>query len=126
MVGMLDALSLKDTKIGLETLAQMGFDPRDVTLVLNRADTSVGIAMGDVERLLGRRPEVLVPSDRAIPTAITEGRTIVAAEPHSAAARAFASLAQRYLEPRNGARPVAQAAERNSRRRLGLLKKGVA
>jgi pilus assembly protein CpaE len=126
MVGMLDALSLKDTKIGLETLAQMGFDPRDVTLVLNRADTSVGIAMGDVERLLGRRPEVLVPSDRAIPTAITEGRTIVAAEPQSAAARAFASLAQRYLEPRNGARPVAQAAERNSRRRLGLLKKGVA
>lgn len=126
MVGMLDALSLKDTKIGLETLAQMGFDPCDVTLVLNRADTSVGIAMGDVERLLGRRPEVLVPSDRAIPTAITEGRTIVAAEPHSAAARAFASLAQRYLEPRNGARPVAQAAERNSRRRLGLIKKGVA
>jgi pilus assembly protein CpaE len=126
MVGMLDALSLKDTKIGMETLAQMGFDPRDVTLVLNRADTSVGIAMGDVERLLGRRPEVLVPSDRAIPTAITEGRTIVAAEPQSAAARAFASLAQRYLEPRNGARPVAQAAERNSRRRLGLLKKGVA
>jgi pilus assembly protein CpaE len=126
MVGMLDALSLKDTKIGLETLAQMGFDPRDVTLVLNRADTSVGIAMGDVERLLGRRPEVLVPSDRAIPTAITEGRTIVAAEPQSAAALAFASLAQRYLEPRNGARPVAQAAERNSRRRLGLLKKGVA
>ena len=26
VVGMLDALSLKDTKIGLETLAQMGYD----------------------------------------------------------------------------------------------------
>jgi pilus assembly protein CpaE len=126
VVGMLDALSLKDTKIGLETLAQMGFDPHEVTLVLNRADTSVGIAMGDVERLLGRRPDVLVPSDRAIPTAITEGRTIVAAEPHSAAARAFASLAQRYVEPRNGGRPAANMAERSSRRRLGLLKKGAA
>jgi pilus assembly protein CpaE len=126
VVGMLDALSLKDTKIGLETLAQMGFEPRDVTLVLNRADTSVGIAMGDVERLLGRRPDVLVPSDRAIPTAITEGRTIVGAEPHSAAARAFASLAQRYLEPHNGARAAAHTPERSSRRRLGLLKKGAA
>jgi pilus assembly protein CpaE len=126
VVGMLDALSLKDTKIGLETLAQMGFEPRDVTLVLNRADTSVGIAMGDVERLLGRRPDVLVPSDRAIPTAITEGRTIVGAEPHSAAARAFASLAQRYLEPHNGARAAAHTPERSSRRRLGLLKKGSA
>ena len=43
MVGMLDALSLKDTKIGLETLEQMGYDPTTVTLVLNRADSSVGI-----------------------------------------------------------------------------------
>src|SRR5262249_53753591 len=38
VVGMLDALSLKDTKIGLETLAQMGCDPATMTLVLNRAD----------------------------------------------------------------------------------------
>ena len=66
VVGMLDALSLKDTKIGLETLAQMGYDPAAVTLVLNRADTNVGIGQADVERLLGRKPDVLVPSDRAI------------------------------------------------------------
>jgi pilus assembly protein CpaE len=126
IVGMLDALSLKDTKIGLETLAQMGFDLHDVTLVLNRADTSVGIAMSDVERLLGRRPEVLIPSDRAIPTAITEGRTIVSADPQSSAARAFTALARTYLQPSNGRQPAAQAPERGSRRRLGLLKKGVA
>jgi pilus assembly protein CpaE len=124
LVGMLDALSLKDTKIGLETLAQMGYDPREVTLVLNRADTSVGIGMGDVERLLGRRPDVLVPSDRAIPTAITEGRTIVAAEPGSSAARAFTSLAERYIDAREGVRPVAPAVENGSRRRLALLRKG--
>ena len=31
LVGMLDALSLKDTKIGLETLAQMGYDTAGVT-----------------------------------------------------------------------------------------------
>ena len=43
VVGMLDALSLKDTKIGLETLDQMGYDPTAVTLVLNRADSDVGI-----------------------------------------------------------------------------------
>ena len=124
LVGMLDALSLKDTKIGLETLAQMGFDPADVTLVLNRADTSVGISMADVQRLLGRRPDVLVPSDRAIPTAITEGRTIVAAEPHSAAARAFTSLAQTYLA--GGKIPRLQPLQPAPKRRLALLKKGAA
>lgn len=124
LVGMLDALSLKDTKIGLETLAQMGYDPHDVTLVLNRADTSVGISMADVERLLGRRPDVLVPSDRAIPMAITEGRTIVEAEPHSEAARAFTSLAKTYLG--GGKMPRLQPLEPAPRRRLALLKKGVA
>jgi pilus assembly protein CpaE len=122
MVGMLDALSLKDTKIGLETLDQMGFDQDGITLVLNRADTSVGIGMDDVERLLGRRPDVLVPSDRAIPRAITEGRTIVAAEPRSGAAQAFTSLARKFA---GASRPVAAAAaaEPEGRRRRALLRK---
>ena len=77
MVGMLDALSLKDTKIGLETLGEMGYDPRAITLVLNRADSSVGITQLDVEQLLGRAPDVLVGSDRAIPRALTSGQPIV-------------------------------------------------
>jgi len=108
VVGMLDALSLKDTKIGLETLAQMGRDPAEVTLVLNRADSNVGISEDDVERLLGRGPDVLVPSDIAIPRAITHGRPIVVAEPRSGAARAFAGLAERYIEGRTA--PVASSA----------------
>jgi pilus assembly protein CpaE len=124
LVGMLDALSLKDTKIGLETLSQMGYDPRDVTLVLNRADSSVGITMADVERLLGRRPDVLVPSDRAIPTAITDGRTIVGAAPDSSAARAFTALAQTYLA--GGKPPRLLPLQPAPRRRLGLIKKGAA
>ena len=45
----------------------MGYDPRAITLVLNRADSSVGITPLDVEQLLGRAPDVLVGSDRAIP-----------------------------------------------------------
>jgi pilus assembly protein CpaE len=117
VVGMLDALSLKDTKIGLETLAQMGYASDELTLVLNRADTSVGISEQDVERLLGRRPDVLVPSDRAIPRAITAGQPIVVAEPKSNAAKAFTGLAQRYAESSsNGAAPV--EAENGSRRRM--------
>jgi MinD-like ATPase involved in chromosome partitioning or flagellar assembly len=80
--------------------------------------------MADVERLLGRRPDVLVPSDRAIPTAITEGRTIVAAEPHSEAARAFTSLAETYRA--GGKIPRLQPLQPAPKRRLTLLKKGAA
>jgi pilus assembly protein CpaE len=111
VVGMLDALSLKDTKIGFETLEQMGRDPETTTLVLNRADSNVGISDADVERLLGRRPDVLVPSDIAIPRAITHGRPIVDAEPRSGAAKAFTILADRYVASRL---PVAAGAPRPS------------
>ena len=107
LVGMLDVLSLKDTKIGVETLARMGYEPTELTVVLNRADTSVGIAPGDVEQLLGRAPDVLVPSDRSIPKAITAGRTIVEAEPKSGAARAFSSLADEDLKEAEAAQAAA-------------------
>jgi pilus assembly protein CpaE len=130
MVGMLDALSLKDTKIGFETLAQMGHDPADATLVLNRADSNIGITPTDVEQLLGRRPDVLVPSDRAIPRAITDGRPIVLAEPKSGPARAFTALADRYLQEDGPAATdvvEAIATESNGRGRLRvpLLRKAV-
>src|SRR4029078_3000327 len=59
VVGMLDALSLKDTKIGLQTLEHVGKDPEAVTIVLNRADSDVGITAAHVEQLLGRAPDVL-------------------------------------------------------------------
>jgi pilus assembly protein CpaE len=98
LVGMLDALSLKDTKIGLETLKQMGYSTDDVALVLNRADSSVGISMSDVYSLLKKDPDVLVPSDRSIPRALTVGETIYEADPKSGAGRAYESLAQHYLK----------------------------
>ena len=129
MVGMLDALSLKDTKIGLETLEQMGYDPAAVTLVLNRADSSVGITQVDVEQLLGRAPDVLVGSDRAIPRALTNGQPIVVAEPKSKAARSYTTLAERFLEAAvrpAGTTPAPAAAPpiNNGRRRLLLRKVG--
>lgn len=103
MVGMLDSLSLKNTKLGLETLDLMGIEADTVSLVLNRAHSRVGISDGDVEAVLGMKPDVLVPSDREIPRAINEGRPIVTVDPQSAAAAAFRQLASFYL---NGAAPL--------------------
>jgi pilus assembly protein CpaE len=124
VVGMLDALSLKDTKIGLETLGLMGCNLDDTVLVLNRADTNVGISLGDVERLLNRAPDVLVPSDRAIPRAITDGVPIVVADSRSGAARAFTELAAIYAERAGVAVPLNPDRDRRSSSRRSLLRKG--
>jgi pilus assembly protein CpaE len=98
MVGMLDSLSLKNTKLGLETLNLMGVDTSLVKLVLNRADSRVGITREDVTQIVGRTPDVMVPSHRDIARLVNEGRTVVEASPRSEAAKAFTSLARVYLE----------------------------
>jgi pilus assembly protein CpaE len=99
IVGMLDALSLKNTKLGLETLEMMGYDSDRVRLVLNRADSRVGITRDDVATIVGRAPDVLVPSDREIPRSVNEGTPIALAKPRSEAARAFRTLAEMYSQP---------------------------
>jgi pilus assembly protein CpaE len=99
MIGMLDSLSLKNMKLGLETLELMGYETGNVTLILNRSDSSVGILPEDVSTIIGRAPEVAVPSDREIPRSINEGTPIVASKPGSGVAKAFEALADRYAKP---------------------------
>ena len=116
MVAMLDALSLKNTKLGLETLEMMGYDVDRVQLLLNRADTRVGITRDDVLAILGRAPDVTVPSDRDIPRSVNEGMPITLAKPRSEASKAFRALAETYV-PR-------KSHTNNGRRRVFARRKG--
>jgi pilus assembly protein CpaE len=102
MVGMLDSLSLKNTKLGLETLELMGYDRARTRLVLNRADSRVGISADDVIAIVGRAPDVTVPSDRDVPRSVNEGKPIVLAKGKSEAAKAFRTLASLYEQRQNG------------------------
>src|SRR5215211_160564 len=104
MVGMLDSLSLKNTKLGLETLEAMGYDSKRIKLVLNRADTRVGITREDVQAVTGRPPDVLIPSHRDIPRAVNEARPIVLSHPRSEPSRALRSLTGSYLGTDKGKR----------------------
>ena len=115
MVGMLDSLSLKNTKLGLETLDLMGYDTRATSRSSSTAPTrSVGITPDDVSTIVGRPPDVFVPSDREIPRSVNEGTPIVASKPQSDAAKAFRG-ARRPL--REGAGAEAGAAAELGRRR---------
>jgi pilus assembly protein CpaE len=96
MVAMLDSLALKNSKLGLETLELMDYKG-PIRLVLNRADSSVGITAEDVVAIMGRPPDVMVPSDRNITRAVNQGQAIVSLQPRSEAARAFRALARLYI-----------------------------
>jgi len=97
MVGTLDSLSLKNTKLGLETLGLMDYDPKKIRLVLNRADTRVGISHHDVVTVLGSEPEIFIPSDREIPRSVNEGVPITLSRPQSYAAASFHELAGLFI-----------------------------
>ena len=118
MVGMLDSLSLKNTKLGLETLELMKYDPDHIYLLLNRAHSRVGISQSDVEAVLGRTPDVFIPSDREIPRTVNEGIPIVIARPQSEPAEAFRRLADLLGGPATEEIVLTEAANGSARRKI--------
>lgn len=118
MVAMLDSLSLKNTKLGLETLELMEYDPARVQVVLNRADSRVGVTPADATELLGRAADVLVPSDRTITRSVNEAIPVVLSHAQPDARKAFEMLAARYLTATNGTVADDRPASAPPRRRL--------
>jgi Flp pilus assembly CpaE family ATPase len=113
---MLDALSLKNARLGLETLGLMGFPEEQVTIVLSRAGTSVGISENDAVQIIGRPLDVLVPSDRAVSRSAGDGVPLVISQPKSDVAKAYEALADLY-----SAAPAQMVeTEAKPRRRWGL------
>jgi pilus assembly protein CpaE len=122
MVGMLDSLSLKNTKLGLETLDLMGYNPERVLMLLNRADTRVGITREDVDAIIGKTPSIYVPSDRQIPISVNDGVPIVMNDERSEAAASFRMLADLYDQEQKAVEAEQRAeimpAEPKARRRF--------
>jgi pilus assembly protein CpaE len=112
LVGTLDSLSLKNTKLGLETLELMGYESERISMVLNRADSKVGVDQEDVAAIVGRPADIFVPSHRDIARSVNEGKPVVRARPRSEPARAFRTLANRYA-----GQPVAKSSVLKRRRK---------
>ena len=104
MVGTVDAAALKNTKLGLETLELMGVAPETVKLVLNRADSRVGITPDDVQSVTQRHVDALIPSHRDVARSANDGRPIITTQSTSEAARALRSLAASYMGTDTGAK----------------------
>jgi len=123
MLSMLDTLSLKNARLGLETLDLMGREAERTVLILNRADSRVGISDDDVMRIVGRKPDIHVPSDIEITRSVNDGSPIVMSRPKSDAAQSFRQLAEVFLARADGAVPATPTDEQPDARptRLHLL-----
>jgi Flp pilus assembly CpaE family ATPase len=102
-----EVTSLKNVRIGLETIDRLGFPRGRVSLVLNRLGARGGIARGDIEQALDTKIAYDLPDDPAVPAAVNRAQPVIIAEEESDFAHAVTELAGAVLP--NG-RPAEQAA----------------
>jgi pilus assembly protein CpaE len=95
MLGSFDLPGLKNMKLGIETLQMMDVPASRILAVLNRANAKVGLLAADVAKVLGRAPQMTVPSDRGVPLSVNAGRPIICAQPKSGPARSFRAIGDR-------------------------------
>ena len=70
----LEITSIKNIRLFLEVADQLGYGSDKVRLVLNRADSSLGIRVADVEHSIGRRVDHTIVSDgRSVVYALNRG-----------------------------------------------------
>ena len=98
LITSLDVVGVKHLGKALDTLLQIGL-PRDrLRVVLNRADSKVGLDASDVERVMKVQVDAMIPSSRLVPTSLNKGRPVVLDEPSSEVAVAVRQLAGKFVD----------------------------
>jgi len=70
----LEITSIKNMRLFLEVADQLGYEQSKIKLVLNRADSSLGIRVADVESSIGRKVDHTIVSDgRSVVYALNRG-----------------------------------------------------
>jgi pilus assembly protein CpaE len=120
LLATLDIPALKNLKLSLETLELLNY-PRDkIRLILNRADSKVGLDAGEVEKTLRAPISALIPSSRAVPAATNRGVPIVLDQPQHPVSLSIMGFIEHHILPASS--PHAIPAQLRSDRR-GLLRR---
>jgi pilus assembly protein CpaE len=111
----LDVPTIKNVRLSLQTLELLSFPQDRIRIVLNRANSKVGMKKKEVEAALELKVRFEVPSDRAVPLAVNRGTPAVLAEAKVDFSRAVRDMAKDLV--------TAQAAAKERRRFLAALAK---
>src|SRR5437588_10220345 len=90
----LDVPTLKNVRLSLQTLDLLPFPTSRIKVVLNRANSKVGMQRKEVESALELGVRYEIPSDRAVPLAVNRGNPAVLADGKSEFSRSVRELAK--------------------------------
>jgi pilus assembly protein CpaE len=106
-----EVTSLKNVRIGIETIDRLGFPADRVRVVGNRIGAPGAVSREDVVGALGRKMDFELPDDEAVPAAINRATPVALANGASRFAKAAAKVAAQVFAE-------APAAEAKESRRL--------
>jgi len=93
----LDVPTIKNVRLSLQTLQLLSFPTERIRIILNRANSNVGMKRGEVEAALEAKVRFEVPSDRAVPLAVNRSNPAVLSDPKADFSRAMREMAKALL-----------------------------
>jgi pilus assembly protein CpaE len=97
LVGSMDIPSIKNLKIGMQSLDLNAIAGPKLRLVLNHANAKVKLDVKEIERVLGLDANLPVPDDLAVPMSVNAGVPVVLDDPKAPVSRALDRIAETVL-----------------------------
>src|SRR6266508_2929906 len=73
LLATLDVPSIKNLKLTMQTMERLRYPPSRIRVIVNRADSRVGLRLPDVEKVLGTSVDLTIPSPRPLPAIVGVG-----------------------------------------------------
>ena len=115
----LEITSVKNMRLFLEVADQLGYEGGKVRLVLNRADSALGIRVADVEHSIGRKVDETVVSDgRSVVYALNRGVPFFLSNREAQVSQDILRLARAVVGERSETEPVDDKAKATQKKSL--------
>ncbi len=106
LIATLDIPAVKNLRVALDTLDMIGSPKEARIIVLNKADTKVGLRPEDVESAIKTSIAVNIPNSLSVPASVNRGVPIVLDDPKAPVTVAIRELVDSHLRPhRDGEDP---------------------
>jgi pilus assembly protein CpaE len=116
LISGLDIVGIRHLGLSLETLMSLGFPRERFRVVMNRADSKVGLDPAEVARVMNLTVDAMIPSSRLVPTSLNHGKPVSLEEPRSAVAKSIDNLAETLIAEFDGTGGSAKTTPTKKRR----------
>ncbi len=98
IIATMDILSIKNLKESLYILKQLRFPKNKIILILNRANSKVGLTIEEIENYIKEKIDITIPSDKMVTLSINKGTPLIIEAPKSVVSQSIKKITQKIIE----------------------------